>query len=307
MKRKLVCVGIVFLVSIVAFLLFSPSAADAAREKKKIVVIPFTDSTGNNLADLTTKMVGSTLINLKYLDARQLVTQSSGLIDDNAAIDMGKKAKANVLIMGTLSKASFNEAQTVCIVVGANAGKYPCIQVGRWATISVRIIDIDKGKVAFSGDLGSDPEHPGGGAAFAASYKQGDPRPAPELIFGDAIDVACNQLYRKVQEVYPLMGKVVKKEERIITVDAGKEFGVKMTRAVEIYSAKAKPILDPNTGEVVGYGESDLVAKGHVHSADADTCEIKLSKKDMDSVQEGDIVLFKPEKIGKGSAAPFHL
>jgi len=296
-KRNIAALIAVFFAVGAAVLMFSPSPAFAKRKKISVAVAKFADSSGKNLGDTATDYTTNTFIKLKYFKIlersrisqvmQELAHQQTGLVDENTAIEVGKQLGAKVIVVGNVSGAGYEIKRETCVVFDSKGNRrtVPCQVATATVTLTVRMVNVETGEVIFSDTLnGSESE----------TYKGRDRPASPASMINKALQKAAYHLYRPIQKAFPLEGKVIKKDGKVILVSIGSDWGIAKGRGVKIYSTKGAELRDPDTGEVIGY-ERTLVAKDHVGQVFPTHCQLKLSKKEAAKVQVGDIVVFKPE------------
>jgi len=301
MRSKITSLLAVFVMAAIATSVFSPTAAFAKREKIRVAVGKFADSSGRNLAGTATDLVTNTFIKLKYfiilergrIDQvmKELAHQQTGLVDEKTAIEVGKHLGAKVIVVGNVSNAGYERNRTTCAVVRTVNGKMktvrvPCVVATGTATITVRMVNVETGEIIFSETIAK---------SSSKTYTGGSqPAPASSMI-NAALAAACHRLYKPIQKAFPLEAKVIKVEGKIVFVNLGSDWGVARGRGVLIYRKKGKALKDPETGEIIGY-QRELIEKDHVGKWVFPTyCQLKVSKKKAALISPGDIVVFKPE------------
>lgn len=273
-------------------LLIALSSIASAREKIVVAVVPFADETNKKLGGKATDVVTNTFVELKYfrvvergrLDQlmREIAHQQTGFVDDKTAVQIGNQLGAQAIVLGSVSSAGYNVVQNqwkddkgnVHISYTAKAN----------VTLNVRIVQVETGEIVFAEAING----------YASDTVSAGSQPQPEDVLIDkAVQNAAYNLYRPVQEKFPLTGYVIKIEGQIIWVDFGSSWGIKNFRKVTIYR-EGEPIVHPKTGKVIGRNR-EVIAKDRVSETMEEMCKVKLSKKEAERVQVGDVVVAEPE------------
>ncbi len=272
----------------------APPRIARAHEKRTVAVAGFYDQTGKGLGPKATKIARDIFAELKYFNlvdsgaadkAYQDAGGASAELCESAASQIGKKLGANLVVVGSVTKADYAVEQSKTNVKGVIV--HNC--AGRASvSVNVKIVDVETGSVAMTDTLvGYDSESYSPNQSLVCVT---DPHVGPAI--DRATISAVDGLYRKVQAEFPLTGYIIKVEDRIAWIDFGSDLGIKPGRKFTIYRA-GETMTHPVTGEPLANNEK--IASDKVNEVQAEMSSAKLKKKVCEEVKPGDVVIAEPE------------
>jgi len=286
----------VFILLILISITMRPDNA-GCREKIAVAIAEVNDQTGRSLSGTATDRLTKIFIragNMRVVERQifddllnELGLQQQDIFSAENAPRLGEMIGAGYLVSLSLSGAGYNK--TVERHKDEEGNVYTTIKATASINVSLRMIDIESGEISFSTNKR--------GSVTDSAIHPSQPKPEHVLI-DKALSKALDDIFHDLQEAFPTIGYVIKKEGNIIWIDIGTEWGVGKYRRVEFFR-EGEQIKHPITGEILG-GEIEVLAKGRVTDALPKISKIKLSKKKASKIKVGDSTKVLPKVFYSG-------
>jgi len=234
--------------------------------QRRVAVLPFENSTPSSQvasqaeAELTALFVNSgrfEVVERGQLDKilKEQALGMTGVIDAQAAANVGKLLGAKYAVLGRVTQASSTRS-------GTTEGKPFYLGV---ANIDVRLVNTESGVVAFS-RVGRGENNP-----IIKSFTGSD---SVEILTG-AVTIAAKDVMKFLENAIPIEGYIVAaKDSAHVTLDVGKAGGLKNGMKLKVYR-EGEPIKHPVTGQLLA-GVKEWLANLEVTFADETTSEVRV-------------------------------
>lgn len=251
--------------------------------KDKIAIFPFTahtyDSTG------ICKMAENAMIDLlvsqnrfDVMERAQLTQiiqeqhlQQQAQFDTEQAVAVGKIAGVRYGVLGELADASYTK------VPGKDLNGKDVQIVKASLIIQLRIVDIQTGKITFSGTF----KRPGGGFFDNLTSPTGT---RDQVLTGWLNDIMKDDVKKKMNEIFPLSGTIVSIENHgnTVLIDIGKDGGAAKDMKFKVVQIEQKTVA--STGKTLNI--THKIGRIKIKEVDVDTssCEVNEGK---DALKEG--------------------
>jgi curli biogenesis system outer membrane secretion channel CsgG len=184
---------------------------------------------------------------------------ASGRVNQETAAPTGKVIGAEWLVKGTITEYTDKKTRSGGAVVFRGIG-LGGTKAEAYVALDVRIIDAATGEVIDSVKADGSAKRSGAlgglavGGVFLAAGKE-DETPigqATRAALTDAIDFICQRM-----EQLPWQSRVMEVEGKEVTITGGSNMNVRVGDVFSLFH-RGKPLVDPDTGQTLGYRESRL-------------------------------------------------
>lgn len=255
----------------------------AAQAKEKIAVFPFSirtyDPTG------LSKMAENAIIDLLVAQNRFDVMERSELsqvineqhlqqtaqFDTDQAVAVGKIAGVKYGVLGEIADASYAQ------VPAKDINGKDMVIVKATLIIQLRIVDIESGKITFSGTF----KRPGGDLFSAITSPTGT---RDQVLTGWLNDIMKDDLKKKINDIFPISGTIVSVEKNgdSVIIDIGKDGGAAKDLKFKVVQIEQKTVA--STGKTLNITHQIGRIKIKDVDVDTSTCEVNDGKS---AIKEG--------------------
>lgn len=276
--------------TVVLFLSFIPGAL--AAEKKKIAIADFSNGTSHPKIGIA---VAETLTmelvkNKSYQVIERAKLQNilgeqhltfSGVVDaSTTSVKLGKIKGIDYLVTGSVIRADRSTSSVGIPILEMFGGNRTKTVVA----IQVRLVDVSTGEIILAEEAEGNSSSGGVSLASMGSFQEWD-----SSAYGEATREAVKNFVKKLNEMNPLEGMIVKVDGKKIYIDLGFREGVEKDDKFIIFS-EGDFIKHPVTGEILGV---DRIERG-VITADTVTQSMticNLEKGRTTTLQPGDKII----------------
>lgn len=276
-----------------AFMLSTPALA---RDKIVVGVASFADESNKNLGGKATDAVVNTFVELKYFRVvernrmdqlmNEVAHQQTGFVDASTAGEIGRQLGAQAMVLGSVGAAGYHVEQNQWT---DDDGKVHINYTAKASiSLNIRIVEVETSEIVFAETI----------IGAASDTVSAGSQPQPEsVLLGKALQKAAYNMYRPIQENYPLTATVIKVDPGsfMVYIDVGTDWGVKKGRRMEFYR-QGEAIRHPTTGKIIGQ-ERTFLLKSRVSKAMPAMSKTKIKKKKFGRIQVGDHVIILSEGV----------
>ncbi len=218
-------------------------------EKQKIAVFPFNGVRNDYNMTLTAEnQMISLLVNQGIFDViersqldkivKEQQLSLTGLIDVSDAVKIGKISGVRYAVIGSVPNVNYRAVQKV-----DDKGE-PYLSVDALVVIQIRVIDIKTAGVLFSKTYNA---KPGGG--LLGSILSLDTSADPETTLAKTVKRVYKKVAKDMTNAFPMSGYILSIEGNIVTIDIGKQAGVKKKMLFDVIKETEK--IHPKTKKLI--------------------------------------------------------